>query len=832
MRRGVWVLVLVGLLAVGSGTTADAGARKEPAQTALNILPSGQWGDVPPPPQADSQAKLYDGLTPLFDQVTTPDLTKYFKSEGLGVGPDGPTTVEEVPRPGVTIVRDRYNVPHVKAETYDDGIWAAGWIASSDRNLLGEQARYNGRVAAIDAPGLSAIDLISNLQNFEPSEQTEAEVAKQTQVLKRQGKEGRAVLHDIDTFISGINAHIAAKGLPDEPWTRNDVYAINAVKGQFLGEGGGDEARRTQFLSRLRKTHGKKRALSIFNDLRQFKNAGSPTSIDGKFRYGHLPKNRRGNAIIDPGSFERTPAVEDLAVAREAAPEPQHASNTLMIDADHSNTGRPLMVGGPQIRYFYPGLVYEIDMDAPGLQWRGATSLPFPGYLLIGRGVDFATTLTSTDADIIDQYAERLCGGSDEMYQYKGKCRRMERFNAGTLGGEPVSFLRTVHGPVVGYATVDGKRMAIARKRSTYGKDVVDQLFFRRLSNGRVHSPRSYFKAAAKTPQTFNSFYIDNKHIAEYTSGRFPLRPRHVDPGLLTKGGGRFEWRGFLPDRKHPHGIDPRDGVITNWNNSVAHGFGAADSSWGRNGSAARVDMLDYNLDRLRRNGKWSLASVTAAMNAAATQDVRAIDTVPLLHKLLRGSAAPSAQAQQMLGLLVSWRANGGSRLDRNLDGLIDHPGAAIMDAAWPRIANAFMGTRLTPGELDELNSLFTRFDAPQLGPDRTRPGNQFDGWYQYFDRDIRALLGKRVEQPLQNSYCGRGQKRACQRAMWGAIAAAGAELTAEHGTDDPAAWHADATNERIEFIPGLLPTTLRYTNRPTGIQQVISFRGSRVPGS
>ena len=48
-------------------------------------------------------------------------------------------------------------------------------------------------------------------------------------------------------------------------------------------------------------------------------------------------------------------------------------------------------------------------------------------------------------------------------------------------------------------------------------------------------------------------------------------------------------------------------------------------------------------LDRLAdENGKWTLASVTAAMNAAATQDIRAIDTVPLLRKLLAGSTAPN----------------------------------------------------------------------------------------------------------------------------------------------------------------------------------------------
>ena len=47
-------------------------------------------------------------------------------------------------------------------------------------------------------------------------------------------------------------------------------------------------------------------------------------------------------------------------------------------------------------------------------------------------------------------------------------------------------------------------------------------------------------------------------------------------------------------------------------------------------------------------------------------------------------------------------------------------------------------------------------------------------------------------------------------------------------GSEDAAAWRSDATGERIKFVPGLLPYTMRYTNRPTGIQQVISFRGHR----
>ncbi len=815
MRRFVFVIgLLAGLIALPASNAMG----KDYAQTSLNIIPSGQYGGVPVDPQADRQARMYDGLTPLFDNVQNADLTTYFKSEVFGIGPDGPGVVDPVPRAGVTITRDSYNVPHVEGATHDDGIWAAGWIAAKDRGLLLQQARFNARVAAIDAPGLSAIGLVTQLANFQPSAATEAEVAKQSQVLEAAGKEGRAVLHDIDIYISGINDYLAANSPSTEPWTRNDVFALNALKGQFLGQGGGDEARRTQFYSGLQQQFGAKKGRSVYNDLRQFKNRELPTSIDGRFPYGSIPKKPKGNVIIDPGSFTATPAVANARLTQR--PQPTQASNTLMITKERSTTGRPLMVGGPQIGYFYPGLTYEIDMHAGDLQWRGATSAPFPGYLLIGRGEDFANTLSSASGDIIDQYAETLCDGSDTKYLYKGQCRDMDSFDAGTLDGDPVTFRTTVHGPVVGYATVDGTRIAISQKRSSYGEDTLDQLFFRRLSNGQVDSPKSFFKAASKTPQTFNSFYIDNEHIAEFTSGKLPLRHPDVDPGLLTNGSGKYEWQGFLSKAGHPQGIDPEDGTITNWNQTVAKGFGTADDEWGRSGSVARSDLLDKNLARLaNKQGKWSLASVTSAMNAGATQDVRAIDTVPLLKRLLEGSTAPNEQARQMLDKLVAWKQRGGSRLDRDLDGSIDDPGAASMDKAWPLIADAFMAPRLGT-QLEELDSLFSRFDLP--------PGGQYSGWYQYFDRDIRKLLGMKIKAPFANDYCGGGNKAACQDAVWQAIADAGAELTAEQGTADPELWRADATRERIRFAPGLLPYTMRYTNRPSGIQQVISFKGHR----
>ena len=815
MRRFA-VAIGAGLLMLLACTSASAKAPKDPTIIARNILPSGQYGA--PSPNAATQAQMYDALTPLFDHVTPNDLFTDFKSEKLGIDTDGPTTQEPVPFPGVTLLRDRFDVPHVYASTRAGGIQTAGWVLAEDRGLLLEQARYNSRVAVIDAPGLSAIDLTAGLQSFKPSAQTEAFTATETKALMRRGKQGQAVLRDIDTYISGINAYLSATHSTNAPWTRNDVYAVNALKGQFLGQGGGDEANRSSFLNGLQQQLGKGRGFQAFNDLRQFKNPRSVTSIHGTFPYGHIPQKHRGSVVIDHNSFTPTPAVS-ASIARRFAGHRVQASNELMVTGRRSTTGHPILVGGPQISHFFPGLVLEMDMHAPHLHWRGATSAPFPGYLLIGRTPRFSTTLTSASGDIIDQYAETLCGGGNESYLYKGRCRPMGHFDAGTLDGDPVNFLTTVHGPVVGYAKVRGRTVAISSKRSSRGKDVLDQLLFRRLSNGSIKDPKDFYQAASETPQTFNSFYIDSKNIAEYTSGRLPIRNPNVDPGLPTKGTGQYEWRGFLKPLAHMHGKNPRQGFMTNWNNGAARGFGAADDQWMRNGSVGRINLLNFNLKRLSKRGRWSPSTVTSAMNAAATQDVRAIVMVPLLARLLRSSAAPSPQAAEMLSLLQQWRAQGGNRLDLNGDGLIDHPGAAIMDTAYTKIVDSAMAARLGQSLLPELNQLAGRWDAP--------PGGQYDGWYQYFDRDIRGLIAKKrskVPDRFSLTYCGKGRLGLCRSEVWNAIQAAGDQLTSEQGTANPAAWRASAIDDQFTYGPLPLVTS-PYSNRPTGIQQIISFK-------
>lgn len=808
-------LALLAPVAACLAAAAPAHAVRDFSTTARNIIPSGQYGSVPIPKQASRQARMYDALTPLFRDVRPRDLQRYFKSEKL-VSPKQARRMkrERVPRRGTKIFRDGHNVPHIFGRTNDDVTWGAGWALAHDRELLLEQARYNARVAVVDAPGLNAIGLVVGLKSFRPSSQTERELRKEVGKLRRYGKAGRRLIHDMKVYVKGINAYYKAEKKPHKPWTIRDVIALNAIKSELFGEGGGDEVDAAEFLDGLQDSLGAAKGYSVWNDLRQRLDPETPVSIKRSFPYAPLPKNRTGNVVLDNGSFDAVPTPGAAAsAAREKFRD--HASNVLMVAGKRSRSGRALFVGGPQIGYFYPGLTLEMDLHGPGWRARGATSAPFPGYILIGRREDFVWTLTSAGADIVDLYVETLCGGSDTKYLFRGQCRDMSHFNAGTLDNQTVEFNSTVHGPVVGYATVNGRRVAVSRKRSSYLLDGVDLLLFQRLTRGRVPNARAFLRAAAVSPQTFNTFYADSRSIAQITTGRLPVRAPGVDPGLPTDGQGNFEWRGFLNAKSHPRGII-RSGVLNNWNNKPARNFPAADDQWSY-GSIGRVQLLNDNTARVR---KHTLATLTGAMNAAATQDVRAMRFVPILARLLKGGTAPSARATQMLALLEDWRAKGGSRLDRDLDGRIDHPGAAILDTAWNRLADAALTPVLGKPLADQLNdTLHGRYDLP--------PGGQFGGWHMYMSKDIRTLLGENVRGRYANRYCGAGNLTVCRAALWAALEAAGVELEAAQGPD-PSGWRADANRERISFLPGILPFTMRYTNRPTGIQQVIEFGGHR----
>jgi acyl-homoserine lactone acylase PvdQ len=786
------------VVAGGSAATPVRGG--DYAALALNVLVPGQSGSTELNRNSTDQLRLFDALTPRGGRVNASDLRRYFKPAWFRLRGTRSVRVER-PRARVRITRDAWGVPHVEGRTAADVAFGAGWATAEDRGLALQLIRGPGRLAALDVPGIDPLAVLG--QQFTPSPATEAFLGAQTRLLEAAGRKGRAVLAELDAYADGINANFRARNIAGTPWTRNDTYAAAALIASRFGHGGGDEARRSQFLGALQARLGTDRGRDIFDDLRLRLDAESSSSAP-RYRPGSRAREFRQGIVLDDGSFRPSgPGIGPVT-------RPTSMSSALVVSARRSVTRHPILLAGPQLGFSYPAFVTELDLHGGGVDVRG---ISFPGAygVVVGRGKDFAWSAQSAHSDLVDHFVETLCG-DDTHYRFQGGCRAMETFEAGSLGLNRVSFRTTVHGPVIGYATVGGRRVAISTKRSTRGREMLAALAFRDLNRNAVRSARDFIRTVNRVEFAFNWVYADDRDIAFFSSGRLPLRGEGADPGLPTDGSGSREWRGFAPLSAHVQAINPRWGYIAAWNNRPGPSYPAADDTWNW-GSVQRVDLLRAGLD-VRR--KHSPASVVAAMNVAATKDLRVARVWPTIAAVLATGDAPSVRAQRMADILDSWWQSGGSRLDRNLDGKIDDPGAAILDVAWPKLADAVLRPILGP-QLPRLAELEPRDDPP------TAQGSAYDaGWYSYIHKDLRLLLRRPVKTPLNARYCGLGNVAACRTALWAALEEAGAELTAAQG-DDPSRWRADATKERIAFTGGVLATTMRFANRPT-FQQLVTF--------
>ncbi len=313
----------------------------------------------------------------------------------------------------------------------------------------------------------------------------------------------------------------------------------------------------------------------------------------------------------------------------------RQASNFLVVDPKRSATGNTLAVMGPQLGYFYPEIVQQVHLSAPGIEAQGAAVPGAAMYVLIGRTQDYAWSLTSANHDVRDVFAEQLCNPDgtpptreSSHYLFEGTCQPFEEFDAGTLNGTPIRYPRSVHGPVIGTATVGGQPYALTRQRSTFGRDALNLAALKDMTEGKADTSRRFFEVANEFEFTFNWAYASRRETAYFSSGRMPERARGLDRRLPTLGTGDYEWRGFLSQRKHPHDVRGPGDLLLNWNNQSAPGFMHGDDA--PFGSVQRVELFD----------QWprhpTLADTASVMNRAATEDVRS-PVWPVVSRVLRG---------------------------------------------------------------------------------------------------------------------------------------------------------------------------------------------------
>jgi acyl-homoserine lactone acylase PvdQ len=720
-----------------------------------DILPPGENGNATladilaaqtlgiHPAHSSDQLARYAALVTAYTGLTSDKIGQFFNDSGFGV-PAGQVDSVQSPRSDVTIVRDKATgVPHVTGTTRSGTMFGAGYAGAQDRLFLMDLLRHVGRGTLTSFAGGSPGNQALEQSVWRNSPYTEADLQAQVDALAGKGARGAQLYADVQSYIAGINAYIAAcmgarpVNCPGEyvltghlnavtnaggpqPFTATDVIAISGVVGGLFGGGGGGEMASALVRVEAEAKYG----VTVGDQVWQaFREQNDPETVltlhDGQsFPYGQAPATPTGVVLPDRGSAAPVPVVyaptgtgAGTAAANVAAG--RGMSNAIVVSGAHTATGNPIAVFGPQTGYFSPQLLMLEELQGPGISARGAAFAGVNLYVQLGRGQDYAWSATSAGQDITDTYAVTLCGGGGinaTSYLWHGQCTpmdRLERDNAwsptvadGTAAGSyQLVTWRTRYGLVSWRGLVGGVPTAFTTLRSTYRHEADSAIGFQMFNDPAQMGDAAGFTASASAVgYAFNWFYVNSSQVAYVNSGLDPQRPAGADPNLPMAADTAHEWVGFdpadnsaayLPADAHPHSVD--QDFYVSWNNKQAGDYSAADGNFSF-GPVQRAQLLDEGVRAALAGGaKLDRAAVVKVMAGAAVTDLRAREVLPLLLQVIAAQPVTDPAQQAAVTRLAAWLSAGGRRVESTpgSHSYADADAIRVFDAWWPLLVSA-----------------------------------------------------------------------------------------------------------------------------------------------
>lgn len=863
-RRIVIAVVGLTLFATALPLTVSAQTTGPPAvpdtMTAFSIVPPGQEGNVTAEefatgdfgPHYADQLELYASLIDT-DDVTDETIGGFFHSMQFA-----PEAIEDEYSPieGATVYRDSYGIPHIYADTFNNASFAMGYTTAEDRLWEADVFRNaaRGTLSTLIGPDYLPMDIATRREGY-----TEEEIQKiYDDFPTKFGAIGTKIQEGLQAYADGINQYISeitldpsqcpaeyqALGNPcpasnPAEWTPLDTLYVAVLQLRVFGETAGSELQNAGLYAHLTKKHGPVLGRKIYNDLLRRNDPRSATTIpaaQGKFPSQNIGKSNANSFAIPDDAVA---LARDTQVPLEAYRDflaklgfRSPASNALLVSAKESRTGNPLQIGAPQVGYAVPSFFWDVAVHVSGedeAHFRGPAVPGASALVPLGRGPDYAWTLTTGYSDAVDTKVELLCAPEGEevttesnSYMFKGKCREMEsrtetfivKPSAVSPGPPEVreeTIYRTVHGPVFARGTVDDKPVAFVKQRFFWMRelDSIPQFY---KWNTEVESVADFKKAASKFTMSFNSFYADHKDVGYFHVGYYPKRPKGYHPSLPTWGTGKWEWEGRIPFKNHPQVINPDQGWLANWNNKPAKAWDNYDGiKWG---PIQRVELLQ---DEMRRymNGpkKARLSDLVDVIRKAATRDARGVYLGPKMLKAA-GAAPDDEKRDQAIELVKAWIAAGSNRLNRDYaDGdLADDagPATAIFDAWFEALVKQVFDDEIGP-------------DAYDLVP---TPTSDRDQWHD-FSSFLLNTMNKSSRKQLARNYCddiSTPARESCGAQVIEALDAALAQLTTDQG-EDMSAWTAEAWMITFEALGvGSVPD-IPWQNRGTHNQVIEILR-------
>ena len=525
----------------------------------------------------------------------------------------------------VKIARDKWNTPHISAETLSDLMFAQGWVHAQDRFWQMELNRRTGQGRLAEAFGKIALD---------------TDRLTRTLGFNRLAKIDYKLMDTyhknlLQHYTDGINAWLQTSKLPieflltkikPEPWTPIDSLAFGRVMTWTLSHGWSGSLTRQEIIEKV--------GIEMAEELSIYYPEDNPVELPEG-----LSINLKADEMIESaaGPF----LGKDLEGGGRG-------SNAWAVSGDFTDTGRPILCNDTHLKLSTPGVWYVNYLKSTdGYNATGASLPGIPGVML-GHNEHTSWGITLAFTDVEDIFIEKVDVTDKNKYEHKGKSIPFETIEEIIpVKGESnhVEIVRkTVHGSLIGSVTGREPHALALSSKSLLPNQIIRGF----MEISRSSNWDEFIKGIEliEAPQ-LNVVYADTQgNIGLAVTGNVPIRKKGNGQLPVPGWSGEYDWEGDIPLDEMPKSLNPKEGYVISTNNAVA------DNKYPY--FLGNSFMNGYRARRIK-NVFDSALNINQELCKSLHEDVYSIPGKELVEGLIKGFRTAKPKAQKIIDILSKW---------------------------------------------------------------------------------------------------------------------------------------------------------------------------------
>jgi penicillin amidase len=490
----------------------------------------------------------------------------------------------------VTVERDRWGVPHIRANSVQDLAEAQGYVMAQDRLWQMDLLRRVARGQLSEILGVRTLTIDKEFRTMEFGRAAERDL----QLMDPESREimeayARGVNHFIESHSKQLPLEFSLLHYKPQPWQASDTLTISAYMYRTLTDTWERKLDRATVEVRV----GSARAKEMFSSEAAMDHfvIGDPNVVNDGSKGKRVETDDEDDDDDDSGPdtvikasagesrgsavSERFPDLtsalaesvrDSLADVRRDI---RHGlgSNNWVVSGEHTATGKPLLANDTHLELSMPPIWYQVHVTAPGWNVKGFT-LPGAPLVVIGHNERIAWGFTNNGADVQDLYVETFNPAAADEYRVRGSWTKAqvyaETIRVKGAADEHLQVVVTRHGPIVHR---EGDKAYALRWTATEPGGLANT--YNWLGKARNWDEfRNVMKRVWGPGQ--NAVYADVQgNIGYVMAAKVPIRKKGHGEIPMPGDTDDFEWTGYIPFEQLPQALNPDSGLIVTANARV-----------------------------------------------------------------------------------------------------------------------------------------------------------------------------------------------------------------------------------------------------------------------